>query len=151
MAFVAGTEITTPEGTVAIEDLKVGDEVLAGAGSAPHLAWSPVAVEFNIATPPGEIHQVIDIVFDAGPSLVCTQHQLFMLPDGTFAPASDLPPGGKLLDQNGNDVLIAAVRMVNYAGSLCHLETSLGTKGSIDGHLILAGGVVAGDLGLQPG
>ncbi len=151
MAFAAGTEIAIPGGTVAIEDLVVGNEVLAGAGSAPHLAWSPVAVEFNMATPPGEIHPVIDVVFHAGRSLVCTQDQLFMLPDGTLAPASDLPQGGKLLNQNGNDVPIVAVLMVNYAGSLYHLETSLGTTSPIDGHLILAGGVVAGDLGLQSG
>jgi len=152
MAFAAGTEIATPGGTVAIENLKVGNEVLAGAGSAPHLTWTPVAVAFVHSTPPGTLHPAICyIVFDAGRSLVCTQDQLFMRPDGTLAPASDLPPGGKLLDQNGNDVLIVEVIMGTYSGVLYRFETSLSAKGSIDGHLILAGGVVAEDFGLQSG
>src|SRR5260370_172197 len=90
-------------------------------------------------------------VCDAGRSLVCTQDQLLMPPEGTLAPASDLPPGGKLLDQNGNDVLIVEVIMGTYSGVLYRFETSLSAKGSIDGHLILAGGGVAEDFGLQSG
>src|SRR5260370_12295048 len=129
MAFAAGTESATPGGTVAIEHLKVGNEVLAGAGSAPHLTWTPVAVAFVHSTPPGTLHPAICyIVFDAGRSLVCTQDQLFIRPDGTLAPASALPPGGKLPDQNGNDVLIADAIIGTHPAAISRSQPTLSNK-----------------------
>src|ERR1700724_1433619 len=101
MAFGAGTGIVTPQGTVAIENLKVGNEVLAASGSPPHLAWSPVAVLIIHSTPPGTLHpEVCYVAFDEGRSLICTHDQRFMRPDGTLAPAIDLARRDKLLDQD---------------------------------------------------
>jgi hypothetical protein len=147
MAFAAGTRIATPQATVAIEILEVGREVVAGAGSAPHLTWTPVAVEFIQGTPPGRLHPAIcDVVFDQARSLICTDDQIFMRSDGTLALAEGLHPGDKLLDQDGNDVQIVEVIRADYSGGLYHFTTSLSMEGSVDGHLILAGGVVAGDF-----
>ena len=117
MAFAAGTGIATPTGTVAIENLKVGNEVLTGAGSAPDLTWTPAAVTYVDGTPPGELHpEVCYIVFDAGRSLICTKDQLFMRLDGTLAPAIDLAVGDKLLNRDGSEVLIVEVSMATYSG-----------------------------------
>lgn len=143
MPFGAGTGIATPQGTVAIENLKVGGEVLAASGSPPHLTWSPVAVVMFHSTPPLQ-PEVCYIAYDEGRSLVCTHDQRLMRPDGTLAPAADLARGEKLLDQDGNDVLIVEIIMGTYTGDLYHFATTQDPP--IEGHRILAGGVVAEDF-----
>ena len=145
MPFGAGTGIATPQGTVAIENLKVGSEVLAASGGPPHLTGSPVAVVMIHSTPPGTLHpEVCYVAFDEGRSLICTHDQRFMRPDGTLAPAIDLAPRDKLLDQDGNEVLIVEIIMGTYSGDLYHFATT--REPPIEGHRILAGGVVAEDF-----
>jgi hypothetical protein len=146
MPFGAGTGIATPQGTVAIETLKVGSEVLAASGSPSHLTWSPVAVVLIHSTPPLQ-PEVCYIAFDEGRNLICTHDQRFMRHDGTLAPAIDLAARDKLLDQDGNDVLIVEIIMGTYSGELYHFATTL--EPPIEGHLILAGGVVAEDFQLE--
>ena len=100
-----------------IESLEAGNEVLAGAGSAPHLTWSPLAVQFMQDFPPWTSRSPSYLlVFDDRRSLMCTQDQLLMRSEGTFAFAGDLLSGDKLLDQNGNDVQIVEARFADYFG-----------------------------------
>ena len=113
MTFANETLIATPQGDVQIERLAKGDPVLFGsaAGSGlPHTTWAPLPVEASEGTGSGSAFQAIYIQFGAAKRLICTFDQVLLRDDGKLARASELTPGGWLVDRQGQRMSIQEVR-----------------------------------------
>ncbi|MEA2878471.1 MAG: hypothetical protein QOF14_3667 [Hyphomicrobiales bacterium] len=152
MALAHGTLIATPQGGVQIERLAKGDVALFGsaAGSGlPHATWGPRPVEFSAGTPPGSPSQAIYLQFGATQRLICTFDQVLLQDDGRLSLASELTPEGGLVDGQGQRVSIQEVSVGLFSGGVHHIASSMKFDPSIDGHLLIAGGIVAGDYTLQ--
>jgi hypothetical protein len=75
--------------------------------------------------------------------------QPFLLPDRTLRRAGKLVPGvDSLVEADGTPVPVLAVEDAPD-GEVHHLATSRAPAASVDGHLVLVNGVVAGDYALQ--
>jgi hypothetical protein len=81
--------------------------------------------------------------------LICSTDQVFMLADGRLITAERLRVSGKLMDKNGDPVAIHTVAIGSFTGGIHHIGTGTKLTSDINGHLLLAGGVVAGDYALQ--
>ena len=152
MAFANETLIVTPQGNVQIDKLARGDVVLFGSaagGGLPHTTWAPRPVEFSEGTPPGSAFQGIYLQFGATQRLICTFDQVLLQDDGRLSLASELTPGGGLVDGQGQRVSIREVSAGSFSGGVHHIASSMKFDPSIDGHLLIAGGIVAGDYTLQ--
>ncbi|HTD21425.1 MAG TPA: hypothetical protein VK738_02155 [Terriglobales bacterium] len=150
--FAYDTLIAVPSGVEAIQFIAVGDNVLAGSlskgGSSPKFAWNPVPVNFSAGVSGGEHSSMMYVVHDGG-DLICTPDQVFMLASGGLTTASRLFPGDQLINKDGNPLTVKTVSAGSYTGGVHHISTGLPFNGNVDGHLLVAGGVVAGDYTLQ--
>jgi hypothetical protein len=81
--------------------------------------------------------------------MICTPDQVFMLASGKLMTANKLAPGDKLVDKDGKAVVLHTVSIGDYKGGVHHIGTAGRFQDGVDGHLILASGVVAGDYMLQ--
>jgi hypothetical protein len=72
-----------------------------------------------------------------------------MLADGMLVTAEHLAPGESLMSRDGSPVALRTIAMGSYVGGVHHIATGARWNGSVDGHLIDAGGVVTGDFALQ--
>src|SRR5438270_7180133 len=152
MTFANETLIATPQGDVQIERLAKGDPVLFGsaAGSGlPHTTWAPLPVEASEGTGSGSAFQAIYIQFGAAKRLICTFDQVLLRDDGKLARASELTPGGWLVDRQRQRMSIQGVRAGLFSGGVHHIASSRRLDPFIEGHLLIANGIVAGDLTLQ--
>ncbi|MBB5940380.1 hypothetical protein [Streptomyces zagrosensis] len=151
-----GTSVGVPGGHRSIESIASGDYVLAGKltqgnGSAA-LSWEPVLVGFSDGTAmEGSSHTVY---LSYGPpeglggELICSLDQVVMLANGGLVRASQLHVGDELVDQSGRAVPLRSVAIGEYRGGVHHIGTVV-PAGGVDGHLLVAGGVVVGDYYLQ--
>lgn len=81
-------------------------------------------------------------------SLICTPDAVVLLPNGELRRSVKLNPRDQLVDKDGNAVPIESVVLGYYLGGVHDLATDAPT-GSIDGHLLVANGVVIGDYTLE--
>lgn len=159
MGFAYGTPVGGPSGDIAIERLQHGDQVMTASlrgGAAP--SWSVSAVEYSDGTGPHGRTTAVFIGFDdggehggrhGGEHLVCEPDQLFLSGEGLLVQARRLFQGRYLLRPGGGERLIAFVGAGEFEGGIHAIATGLHYSGSPDGHLIAAGGVIAGDFLLQ--
>lgn len=150
--FANDTPVATPDGQKQIASIVVGEQVLAGSVTDTGVSWSPTRVSFSEGTERGNEPAMVFLVYgDDNRLLVASPDQVFMLADGSLTTAAVLVPGQELRDADGNPVPVKTASLGPYVGGVHHIATETGKKwsGSIDGHLILAGGVVAGDYVLQ--
>nr|WP_237108226.1 Hint domain-containing protein [Nonomuraea sp. MG754425] len=153
--FARGTPIATPSGNQAIETLAEGALVLAAqpSASAPGgLVWEPTKVTFSSGTTQGTSPSVVYLAFhedeDQPRDLICSTDQVFMLADGKLIRAARLHRGDRLITKDGNPVQIHTIAIGEYNGGVHHIGTA--AFDDLTGqHLIVAGGVVAGDYYLQ--
>jgi hypothetical protein len=148
--FARATPITVPTGAVAIGDLVEGDEILAGSVNGGGVTWSPQRLGFSQGSTGGYEPAMVYLHYgDEDRALIASVDQPLMLADGKLTTAGVLVPGQSLVDQDGNAVPLKTVSLGAYTGGVHHIATQTRWHGSVDGHLMLAGGVVAGDFTLQ--
>jgi hypothetical protein len=155
--FANDTLIGVPGGSVEIFTIPVGGVVLAASvkseGGSLTVAWSEQEVGFSAGTGANGVQAaMVYMVYGregADHEVVCTMDQPFLLANGKLTTAGKLRPGQQLVDKEGNAVPVRLVSVGSYEGGVHHIATRVPWTGSIDNHLILAGGVVAGDYSLQ--
>ncbi len=98
--FVAGTLIMTANGRIAIENIKVGDKVISTNPETFETAEKTV-LETYIREDSKLIHLVIK-----GEEIVTTETHPFYVKDKGFVNAGELKVGDKLLDIDGNILLL---------------------------------------------
>jgi Hint domain len=156
--FAYGTPVEVPDGTRAIELIARGDEVLTGwRGADGELDWRPLGVTFSDGAASQVSHATVYLHY--GPAeqprdLICSSDQVLMLADGGLVTASMLRQGDMLTGGDGKPVEVLAIGMGEYSGGVHHIGTGAARTSDngtplVDGHLIVAGGLVAGDFFLQ--
>ena len=147
MSFAYGTPIAGPTGFKPVETYAVGDEALGARMESGVPAWTPQDVAFSNGAPPGpaEFTMVYLAWGDEG-ALIVTVDQSFLLNDGTLKCASYLAPGERLVGADGGTLTLERVEIGRFQGGV-HTIALAPTQwsGTPDGHLLNAGGVVAGD------
>jgi hypothetical protein len=156
MTFASDTLIAVPVGTAPINTLKVGDRILAAsiarAAGAIKLNWSVTRVGFSDGTGGGVPAMMIYITYLDGNQprkLICTTDQPLLLASGQLEAADRLTPSQQLLDRDGGSVAVQSVTLGGYIGGVHNIATDVPWSGNPNGHLLLAGGIVAGDYILQ--
>jgi hypothetical protein len=155
--FANDTLVAVPGGVKEIYTLGKGDEVLVAnvkaSGKSVNLDWTNGTVSFSAGTGPDGFQPLMSyLVYDTpdGPKeVICSPDQPFLLPDGKLARAQKLRPGDHLVDQDGKPVTLALVSIGGYHGGVHHIAIGGPYDGNLDGHLILSGGLVAGDYDVQ--
>lgn len=150
--FAKETLVAIPAGYAEIYTIPVGAEVLTASvkgGGKPE--WSNSIVKLSMGTGEGPQPMMIYIGFgtDQAKDLICTQDQPFLLFNGKYTTAGRLMPGDQLVDKEGNAVDVVFVSMGTYNGAVHHIAAGKVWDNNPDGHLILTGGVIAGDFEFQ--
>jgi len=94
--FVAGTEILTPEGEVAIEDIEVGDWVIADDPTTP----GEIEKRQVLQTFVREADTLVDLHVD-GEVISTTEEHPFWVPNKGWVEADDLRVGDLLITEDG--------------------------------------------------
>ncbi|BAM92467.1 hedgehog/intein hint domain-containing protein [Bradyrhizobium oligotrophicum S58] len=148
--FAYNTMIAVPDGMVAIQEIKIGNEVRAAKLVNGKPQWDNKAVTFSSGMAGGDSPAMVYIHYGDNPTdLICNSDQVFVLSTGEMVRAGKLTIDDKLMGEDGAAVPIHMVALGNYKGGIHHISTGNEWKGSADGHLLLAAGVVAGDFTLQ--
>lgn len=156
--FANDTLIAVPDGVRSISNIEQGAEVLAASikevSGGSHLEWSPAKVAFSEGTGSGGRQPfMVYIGFgsknDEIKDLICSPDQPFLLSNGKYTTAGKLVPGQELVDRNGDPVTVKLASIGSYDGGVHHIGTDEPWLGNPSGHLLLAGGVVAGDYEMQ--
>lgn len=149
--FAYNTMIAVPDGQVAIQEIRVGDLVqAANIKDAGKLEWQPSRVTFSSGVEGGVHPFMVYINHGEDPhDVICNADQVFMLSTGKLCRAAYLTLKDELVDADGAAVKINMIGVGSYTGGVHHINTDRLWENHIDGHLILADGVVAGDFLLQ--
>ena len=107
--FVEGTEIQTPDGARPIEELTVGDLVLARDEETGETAYKPIRA--LIRNDEREIWEVTVETTDAGgtvqrETIGTTDEHPWRLASGEWAETDDLRPGAELVTSDGDRVVV---------------------------------------------
>jgi hypothetical protein len=150
------TLIAVPDGFAPIYTIPAGALVIAGSvaqdSSELRVNWAELTVSFSQGTGEGgEQPMMVYIAYgaDKNQELICSMDQPFLLADGKFTTGGKLRPGQQLVDRDGQPQEIGLVSVGAYHGGVHHIATVAPWVNSPDGHLLLAGGVVAGDWAMQ--
>lgn len=150
------TLIAIPDGSKQIYLLAKGEQVLAASvgstGGKIQVNWSTAEVNFSSGTDKAGHQPMMVYISMTGKDtheLICNMDQPFLLADGKYTKASKLHPGQQLVDKDGDPVKVELVSIGSYDGGVHHISTNKPWHKNPDGHLLLAGGVVAGDYTLQ--
>lgn len=147
MSFAYGTPIAGPDGFRPIETYSVGDQAMGADMVDNKPAWASRDVAFSNGVPPNphEDHMVYLTYGEAG-AMTVTIDQSFLLTDGVLKVATYLEPGDQLVGADGGAVLLKTVAVGRFQGGVHAIALApTAWTGSADGHLLNAGGVVAGD------
>lgn len=100
--FAAGTPVHTLLGLRAIEDLKVGDQVLTQDVTSGALGFEPIVAVLH--NPPS---RVLRLELDSGDSIVATEIHRFWLAGRGWKMTRDLRPGDRLRTVGGTTQVLA--------------------------------------------
>lgn len=156
MVLASDTFIAIPEGDKPIYMISIGEQVLvASVGSTSgktQISWSTAEVNFSNGTSSHGHQPMMVYIFLSGKDtheLICNMDQPFLLADGKYTTAGKLHLNQQLVDKDGEPVTIEGISLGSYNGGVHHIATDIPWHNIPDGHLLLAGGVVAGDYTLQ--
>ncbi|HEV7368447.1 polymorphic toxin-type HINT domain-containing protein [Arenibaculum sp.] len=116
-SFAGGTPVRTRGGPVAIEDLRVGDEVLAG-GDPADAAWRPVTRLYSRVA-----EDALDLTV-GGETLRTTARHPFLVEGGDWTEAAELRPGRTVVRADGTAAEVTEVRPVGEAVRVYNLEVA---------------------------
>lgn len=105
--FVAGTLILTAAGYVAIEKIRVGDKVVSTDPDTMEVAEKTV-----LETYIRETNEVVHLTIN-GETITSTPDHPFYVQEAGFVGAGDLYIGDKLLDAEGNTLLVEEMKFEN--------------------------------------
>lgn len=142
-----GTPVATSDTIqTAIEDISVGDDVLA---AGPDLNWTTVKVAFSNGTTNGVQPYSILVQYTGG-SLIVTGDHLFLTSKKLLKRADKLSTLDELVSQDGTAVTITFIGVGTYVGGFHHIATSVQDPGNdLQNHLIVTNGVVSADYVVQ--
>ena len=152
MAFMNGTLVNTPHGLRPIEQIETGASVnvasLGASGADP--VWTAQRVQFSNGTADGPGTTRMVLVHFGDHQIACSPDQPFLVADGTLKRAERLIPGvDRLIEADGTHVTIGEVQWGEFSQGVHAIAPAGDYAGTLDGHLIEAGGVVCGDFVLQ--
>jgi hypothetical protein len=151
--FANDTQIAVDKtSTKPIQEILVGDMVLV-AMNGDLTVWEQLPVAFSSGTGPESSSSMIRVRFgdEAKPeSVIATREQLFLLPGKKLKRTSRLVPGeDSLLRPDGSLAPVLDLTAGVFKTGVHQLATSTMTTTNMDGHLLIANGVVGGDYALQ--
>lgn len=155
MCLANDTLIALPDGDKPISWILEREQVLAASiGSTSgkmQMNWSTARVSFSSGSSSGHQPMMVYLYLKGKYTheLICNMDQPFLLANGRYTTAAKLIPGKQLVDKGGDPVTIGLVSMGSYRGGVHNISTDIPWQNSPDGHLFLAGGVVAGDYNLM--
>jgi hypothetical protein len=137
-----------------INEILVGDMIYVAEDSTLK-NWTTKTVEFSSGTgdkASGTIMIQVDFGTDESnfETLYVTPNQVFYVPGGKLQRANTLQPGVSLLVRaDGSTVPVLQLTTGKFEKGIHHVATSQTAATSMDGHLMLAKGIVCGDFALQ--
>ncbi|RFS26710.1 hypothetical protein DVR12_02675 [Chitinophaga silvatica] len=140
----------------AIAEFNPGDLVYV-ADNADLTKWSQKQVLFsNGAGGNSSAITMIKLTYEVSDGkldhLFVSRDQLFYMTDKKMKSASRLVPDqDQLVFYDGTTAMVKSLEVGKYKKGLHHIATSLGPATTMDGHLMLAKGIVCGDYALQLG
>ncbi|NOU77447.1 hypothetical protein GC101_00985 [Paenibacillus sp. LMG 31459] len=134
----------------AVQEIKVGDYVyVAGLD----LVWKQKKVGYSGGSQSSKNTRqpgIIFISYGQEQYLVVTPDSLFLMPDQTLKRADKLTIQDHLLNEKGQKVAIHGVDSGVYRGGFHHIATDTQEPNeNLDGHLVIANGIVCADYTLQ--
>lgn len=150
--FANNTLIDMSEGKKEIKDIQFGEKIIVGSidkSASSNLSWNEDTITFSAGTDGGIQPAMMYIVFGNKEEIIVSCDHVFLLSTGKFITAERLQPGDELVDKNGKPLPILTASIGQYEGGLHHIAANVEFDGSVDGHMIIAAGVVSGDYTLQ--
>lgn len=157
--FAWDTRIRVSETEVRyIQDIEENDHVLAAwieprPDGTVQVTWRPRAVGYSDGTSPSSAPQtMVMIQYGEDGELIATPDQLMLMPDGRLKDAKLLVPGDRMVDDNGQPVVVNSVHLGEYSGGIQHLgigPVPADTDVPVNGNLFSANGIIVGDFWLQ--
>ena len=96
--FIAGTQINTPKGKVAIEDIKDGDKVIAAEWTSENkIKYTEGTVYGKVSHTAEYIDKPILKISSGSDEFTCTPEHYLFRPDGSFKPAEEFKVGESLV------------------------------------------------------
>ncbi|WP_415400631.1 RHS repeat-associated core domain-containing protein [Tateyamaria sp. SN3-11] len=134
-SFVAGTEVLTPQGRVAIETLREGDLVVARNEETGQTGVFPITALMS-RTSPGALWLTLENAQGETSKLgVTSEHPLFVSGEG-WVTAGKVSPGDSIRDANLEPLTVVAVRVHSAPHKVHNLEVA-------DAHTYFAGDLEA--------
>ncbi len=150
MSLAYDTSINASNGTHrSIQDFMTQDFIWV-AETPELISWVQKPVLFSSGTGPGGKNQFIKVGFGdwaADPKyILVSSAQPFLMPDKSLKQAQKLVPGKDLLVmEDGRSCPIFSLEAGIFNKGIHHVATSLQPAQHLNGHLMLANGVVIGD------
>jgi hypothetical protein len=150
-----GDAIEAPDGVREARTLAPGESVMAGFPSRgrERIDWRPLPVAFSEGIAPGPGDRGVGLILAGRQAIACCADRPLMLAEGVLARAGSIRAGDQLMRPDGSaarvEGAVAGVEVrAHYVGTAAPALDGDG-RALLDGHLIAAGGVVAGDYLVQ--
>lgn len=132
----------------------VNDKILTGKLDGDKVVWdSTGTIDFSDGTGAGAQPYMMYVAYlDANgkhQEFVCSTDQPLVLDNGKLILAQSLTPSHQLQDKDGKSVKVEMCALGEFYGGMHHIGVSKHFDGTPNGHLLLIGGVAAGDYELQ--
>jgi hypothetical protein len=145
------TPVTTPDGTVKVQDIVPDETVVLAAGRG--LAWTPTVVTQASFATPGLTEHAIYIQYllnGEEKGLIVTRDQPLLLANRSLIVADQLQLDDQLIDRDGTPVQVTDVHWGSYSGNFYEFATKMEPPDAeLDDHLVLINGIVSGDFAIQ--
>ena len=131
--FVSGTMVSTPTGTMPIEQILVGQKVMAFDHSRGKVVVSRV-----LATKTREATELYEIHTSQGHSFVCTGNHPIFVPMAGYIPASELGVGDRVLcEKRASSDVQSSLRQLRGGNAQAFVRTAEGFAPEVQGRLLL--------------
>lgn len=147
--------IAVPKGAVPGEAIPAGSPVLTASitkqNGGVQLSWSEAKVHFSQGTGSGgQQPAVVSVTYgEQNQKVLCSADQPVLLAGGKFTTGGKLRAGQKLVDRDGQAQEVKEVSSAPAEEGIHHIATGEPWTDSPDGHVLLLGGIVAGDFVMQ--